>query len=61
MRDWLLIIRKKKGMQPKQIAEAAGISPQAYWYIETGARNPSVETAKKIAKVLKFKWTKFFE
>lgn len=32
-----------------------------YFYIENRNRNPSVETAKKIAAVLGFDWTRFYE
>ena len=38
-----------------------GITPHFYGYIESGERNPSIETAKRIAKVLGFNWTMFFE
>ncbi|UZH08040.1 helix-turn-helix transcriptional regulator [Heyndrickxia coagulans] len=34
---------------------------QYYGMIENGERRPSVEVAKAIAKVLKIKWTIFFE
>ena len=59
--DWLSIKRTEKNLTQEQVSRKADISRAAYSNIENGARNPSVETAKKIAKVLKFKWTKFFE
>ena len=37
------------------------MSQSGYASIETGARRPSVDMAKRIAAVLGFKWTRFFE
>ena len=59
MRKWLIEIRK--GYTQTQIAEAVGISQQMYSAIELGERRPSVEVAKKIAAVMGFNWTRFFE
>ncbi len=59
MRKWLIELRK--GYSQTQIAEAAGISQQMYSAIELGERRPSVEVAKKIAAVLGFDWTRFYE
>jgi putative transcriptional regulator len=59
LRKWLIDIRN--GRAQAQIAEAVGISQQMYSAIEVGARRPSVEVAKKIAAVLGFDWTRFFE
>lgn len=59
MREWLRELRGDKSQ--KDIAEACNITQQAYCLIELGKRDPSVEVAKKIAAVLGFNWTKFFE
>ena len=59
MRKWLIDIRN--GRTQAQIAKAAGITQQMYSFIELGERRPSVEVAKKIASVLGFDWTRFFE
>ena len=59
MRKWLIELRK--GYSQTQIAEAVGISQQMYSFIELGERRPSVEVAKKIAAVMGFHWTRFFE
>jgi putative transcriptional regulator len=59
LRKWLIDIRN--GRAQAQIAEAAGISQQMYSAIELGERRPSVEVAKKIASVMGFNWTRFFE
>ena len=59
MRKWLIDIRN--GRTQAQIAKAAGITQQMYSAIELGKRRPSVEVAKKIASVMGFNWTRFFE
>ena len=59
MRKWLIELRK--GYSQTQIAEAAGISQQMYSAIELGERRPSVEVAKKIAAVMGFDWTLFYQ
>lgn len=61
IRRWLRSIRIKKGMSQKEIAEMVGIAQPSYWKIECGQCNPSVDTAKRIASVLNFDWTKFFD
>lgn len=61
MRVWLIKRREASKMTQDKISDMAGISRSAYSNIENGERNPSVETAKKIATVLDFDWTKFFE
>ena len=59
MRKWLIELRK--GYTQTQIAEAVGITQQMYSFIELGERRPSVEVAKKIAAVLGFDWTRFYD
>lgn len=59
MRKWLIDIRN--GRAQAQIAEAVGISQQMYSAIEVGERRPSVDVAKKIAAVLGFEWTLFYQ
>lgn len=61
MRDWLVAIRKDRGMTQKAVATEAGITGPSMCEIEKGDINPSVETAKRIAAVLDFPWTRFFE
>lgn len=61
MRLWLKELRRQAKLQQWQLAEQAGISKQLYSYIETGKRGITVANAKKIAAVLEFEWTKFFE
>lgn len=60
-RKWLADRREEKGYSQTSIAKELNITPQAYNYIENNQRNPSVPLAKKIADVLNFSWTKFYE
>lgn len=60
-RDWLIKIRKEKNKSPIEIANDVGITYQFYWFIEQGRRRPSPELAKKIADILNFSWTRFYE
>lgn len=60
-RNWLIEYRQKKGLSQEKLAELVGITQQAYSQYENGGRRPSVETAKKIAEILEFEWTKFYE
>lgn len=58
-RLWLINLRGDRTQE--DVACEAKLSRPAYTQIELGTRNPSVGTAKKIAKVLGFNWTLFFE
>ena len=59
MRDWLK--DKRAGRPQEAIAEAAKITQQMYSLIEAGDRRPSVDAAKRIAAVIGFDWTMFFQ
>lgn len=48
-------------MTQQKLAYECGISRTMITEIENGNATPSVETAKSIAKVLGFDWTRFFE
>ena len=61
MRAWLRNIREEKQLTQSEVADAVNIARTSYAMYEQGKRNPSVETAKKIALVLKFDWTIFFD
>lgn len=61
MRTWLKDAREAAGYTQKQIAEKIGIAAPSYNLIENSKTNPRVDNAKKIAELLHFDWTKFFE
>lgn len=56
----LIKIRQDKNFTQSQVAVKANISLSFYSQIENGVRKPSVDTAKRIAGVLDFDWTDFF-
>lgn len=53
--------RTKKNMTQQELADKVGVARQTISMIEMGQNKPSVELAKKIGKVLKFKWHLFFK
>ena len=53
--------REKKLLTQQQLADLVGVDRTLISKIENGAATPSVTTAKKIAAVLGFDWTRFFE
>lgn len=57
----LSMIRERADMTQEEVARKAGIKRASYTNIETGARKPSVRTARAIAAVLGFDWTEFFK
>ncbi len=59
--DWLKKLRMERGLTCDETGRAAGVTQQYYNFIENGKRRPSVEVAKRIAAVLGFDWTRFFE
>lgn len=60
-RDWLIAIRKERGLSQKYVSEQIGLAQPSYCTIENGKTRPAVETAKAIAQVLGFDWTRFYE
>ncbi len=61
MRTWLKDIRAKNKLTQQEVANAANVDVTMISKIELGERRPSVEVAKKIASVLGFPWTRFYE
>lgn len=57
----LQMVRTTKGLTQEQLADKVGVVRQTISEIECGRKKPSVELAKKIGKVLKIKWTNFFD
>ena len=58
-REWL--VKCRGSISQQEVADRSGINRSFYTQIETGKRNPSVLTAKKIAIVLGLDWTIFFK
>ena len=62
MRSWLKKLRNEShNLTQEQLAKMVGISRTMITEIENGNANPSVKVAKKIAAVLGFPWTRFYE
>lgn len=61
MRIWLKKIREENGLTQQDVAELADVERTTYASIEQGRRNPSVVNAMRIASVLDFEWTIFFD
>ena len=61
MRTWLKDIRAKKELTQQEVANAANVDVTMISKIELGERQPSVKVAKKIAAVLGFDWTRFYD
>lgn len=61
MRQWLVDQRKRLNYTQAEVAVAAKIAQPTYCNIETGKKTPKPPTAKRIAEVLKFPWTQFFD
>ncbi|WP_338748993.1 helix-turn-helix domain-containing protein [Bacillus sp. FJAT-52991] len=60
MRDWLIRLRKNKGLTQANIAEQVFIDRSYYTQIEQGKRDPSIGVAKQIAKLLQFHPSLFY-
>lgn len=61
MRTWLRNKRTSKNVTQAALASQVGISRTMITEIENGKANPSVDVAKRIAAVLGFDWTLFYE
>lgn len=60
-REWLIEKRNKKKLSQAFVAKECDITQQMYSYIENGKKRPGIEISKKIAEVLNFSWTRFYE
>ncbi len=60
-RHWLIQARHDKGITHSQLAKELEVTPQAVFYWESGQRTPNPKLAQKLARILGFKWTKFYE
>ena len=61
MRDWFKAIRVNRKLTQADIAGMASVDVTTISKIELGERQPSVEVAKRIATVLGFEWTLFYQ
>lgn len=63
MRKWLADIRAANGKSQQEVADASSISQSYYAGIELGIRGKplAVPVAKRIAAVLGFDWTRFYD
>lgn len=61
IRNLLLGKRKSLNLTQEAVAEKYGFTRQFYSLVERGARTPTPQNAKKIANVLGFDWTLFYE
>lgn len=61
MRDWLVCLRKSRGLTQKEVAKLSCISQSYYSMIENGERGQCIplDTAQRIADVLDFRVEKF--
>jgi len=53
-------IRMEKGMTQQELADLVGLDRTTITKIENGA-TPSIDTAKRIAAVIGFNWTLFYQ
>lgn len=53
--------RLEKNLTQEALAMKANVSRTMISKIESGQANPSVDTAKRIATILGFNWTKIFD
>lgn len=58
---WLRDIRELKGLSQEEVSKSVDIAQASYSNIEGGKRKPSVPVAKRIAAVLGFDWTRFYD
>ena len=61
MRSWMKKLRYESNLTQEQLARMVGISRTMVTEIENANANPSVKVAKKIAAVLGFDWTRFYD
>lgn len=54
-------LREEANLTQQELADQVGVIRQTISNIETGVNNPSVSLAKRIASVLAFDWTNFFD
>lgn len=60
---WLKLLRIKAGLSQAELSKRVGMTQQYYSAIESGKRGQTLPTttAKRIACVLGFPWTRFYD
>jgi putative transcriptional regulator len=61
MRIWLIMARKDRLLTQLGVASRVGISRAYYAQLELRQRNPSIQVARSIARLLGFSWILFYE
>ena len=61
MRGWLKSMRESAGLSKTALAKEVGAHLSVIGKYEAGIRTPKRKRAKKIAEVLGFDWTRFYE
>ena len=54
-------LRKQKGLTQEQLADKVRVTSSYIGFIEQGVRNPSINTADKIARALGAKLSELFD
>lgn len=54
-------LRKQKGLTQEQLADKVRVTSNYIYLIEQGQRNPSINTADKLARVLGVKLSDLFD
>jgi len=60
-RTWFKQLRKNAGLTQSALSNLTKIGITSINKYELGIRNPNYSNAKKLAEILKFDWTKFYE
>ena len=58
--EYLRELRYKKNITMRQVADSVGVAESTICCYETGKRQPSLITVKRLADFYKINWTKFF-
>lgn len=59
--EYMKRARKRRNLTQQQLGKLVGLSVSAISLYESGKRTPSVDVAKLIARVLGFKWERFYD
>ncbi|MFC4985482.1 helix-turn-helix transcriptional regulator [Salinicoccus siamensis] len=54
-------MRKQRGMTQQEVADKSDMTRPHYTMVEISTRDSSISVAMRIARTLRFRWTKFFK